>query len=561
MPKLGRSILNKEDSELYNKIVDAWNLNENLNNVIQFLQHLEDQYPIRNIELKDYIYDGPEDGAKEPIFYGGEGFHIARVYHFVCGHLALYNGNKITKKEHYEKLKAFCWREINKIESVLFKNPLYGRSASVLFEFFNLLVTVALENKDTQTLVRAYNSVLKSVDYLETIGIWNPSLLNKASLSVVFDKLINDTYKDKENPERIFISHKKIFRAYTDAISYSFDNEPCLIIGETGSGKERIAEILHDFSNRRKRNYRAVNCGGFTESLFNAEIQGFVKGSFTGATTSRLGVFLSACGKNEDGINYGYVVDNDKIRFRTSQKKLVDIPNEDELEEVGGTVFLDEINSLDISLQTVLLRIIEKQEVHVVGEDRTRKINVKVVCATNAEPSTLISNRLLREDLYHRIAKGIVYVPSLRELKDSMDEIVASFIMRICKKLDIERKIIIKPKTLKILKQHNWPGNMRELENVLYRAIKKTEANNEDTINPDNIEYLIRSIKDNDSSKGPDFDGVKYYNLRQNYLTYIHTKTEGNQSKAEELTGISRATIARDWEKYGLFQTRKRNPN
>ena len=186
------------------------------------------------------------------------------------------------------------------------------------------------------------------------------------------------------------------------------------------------------------------------------------------------------------------------------------------------------------------------------------KIKVKVVCATNAEPSTLINNHSLREDLYYRIAKGIIRVPSLIELQDSMDEIVASFIIRICDKLDIDRKIKIKPKALKILKKHTWPGNMRELENVLYRAIKKTEANKKEAINPDDIEYLINRGKNDNYDSVSSYEGIKYYELRQNYLTFIHTKTDGNQSKAEELTGISRATIARDWGKYGLQKPQKR---
>ena len=103
----------------------------------------------------------------------------------------------------------------------------------------------------------------------------------------------------------------------------------------------------------------------------------------------------------------------------------------------------------------------------------------------------LIKDNVFREDLYHRIAKGIIHVPPLREIKDSFDEIIKSFIIRITKKLEIEKKIEIKPKAIKKLKQYNWPGNMRELENVLYRSIKRMEANNEDYIKDFHIEDLI----------------------------------------------------------------------
>jgi transcriptional regulator with PAS, ATPase and Fis domain len=429
---------------------------------------------------------------------------------------------------------------------------------AVIFEFLDYLVGAALENKDIPTLIRAYSKLIEKICMIESSKLWDLQLICKGNLGIVLENLINDPVNEKENHERIIIRHPKMFKAFTDALSYSFDNEPCLIIGETGSGKERIAEILHGFSSRRNNNYRAVNCGGFTDTLFKSEIQGFVKGSFTGAFSSRLGVFLSACGKVEKGINYGYNVESDRIVFKTIKNKTSGLPTAEELKEVSGTVFLDEINSLDISLQASLLRIIQEQEVQVVGEDKSRKIDVKVVGAINDDPKILLRDGVFREDLYHRIAKGIIYVPPLRELKDGFNEIIKNFIDRIGKKLGITKKIKINQKAIKSLKAHNWPGNMRELENVLYRAIKRIEVSGEDTINLIHIENLI-NIKTHDiTSQKIDFSKMKYDELRKEYLSYIYSATNGNQSKAEELSGISRATIARDWEKYGLYQTRKR---
>jgi DNA-binding NtrC family response regulator len=558
MARMVNPTLNKMDTDWFKKIVSSWDLDKNLDDVLQFLQHLETNYPIHGIDGMDYMHAGPEVDAKEPIYYGRKGYHIAKVYLTTCSNVACYDKNEKVKKEYYAKFKKFCWNELEKMEFALSINIVFSRIASVIFEFYDYLAGAAFKNNDTQSLVKAFNSILKNIDYLESIEMWEPTYLKDANFINVFERLVNDTLIEKDSPERIIIRNDKMFRAFTDAISYSYDNEPCLIIGETGSGKERISELLHGFSQRRKNNYRVVNCGGFNENLFSSEIQGFIKGAFTGAVSSRLGVFLSACGRVDNGVPYGYMVENDKIKFKIKNKTASDWPGLEELSEVGGTVFLDEINSLDIYLQAALLRIIDKQEVQVLGEDRSRTIDVKIICATNALPSTLIQEGLFREDLYHRIAKGIIYVPPLRDMKESFEEIVESFTLRVTKKLNIEKRIVIKPKAMTKLKQYNWPGNMRELENVVYRTVKRMVANGDTIIKHSHIEELIGSSQVQSDTHKRGYSGVKYQELRKEYLSYFHSITDGNQSKAEELTGISRATIGRDWEKYGLHQPRKR---
>ena len=154
------------------------------------------------------------------------------------------------------------------------------------------------------------------------------------------------------------------------------------------------------------------------------------------------------------------------------------VHEKEELNKVGGTVFLDEINSLDMTFQAALLRIIQESEVLVLGENQPRKFHVKLICAGNADFTELIAKRKFREDLYYRIEKGTVRVPSLRELKSSFEEIVTSRIDKIREKIGLENKIEISKDAMRKLKAYDWPGNMRQLENVLYRSLKQMQVEN-----------------------------------------------------------------------------------
>lgn len=514
--------LSAPDQEWYDKLSGPLDLQNNLNEVLQFIKHLEDKYPLRDFSLYDYMPKDLNGNDALPRFYGRVGYHSANIYQTLCYTLSCWDTNPETKSKYYKKHKEFCWHEIWRIEDDFFHNTKNFMVAVNIFFFVDKLIITGVANRDIFPIAQAFNKLLETIDLFESHKRWDPKLWGKDFSCYFLEAMINDRVKNKDTYNNIIIRHPKMVRAYTDAIGYAFDDEPCLIIGETGTGKELIANCIHAFSQRKNKIFTPVNCGGFAESLFMAEIQGHQRGAFTGATDSRQGVFL-----------------------RSS----------------GGTVFLDEINSLPIHLQSALLRIIQFGEVQTLGDEgRVKETDVRVICGTNAEPLQLVRDGTLREDLYFRVAKGIVRVPPLRDLTESFEEIVDYFIYTICKDLYPKKdmKLKLKGKVIKKLKQYNWPGNLRELENVLYRALKRMEISNDNILKPSHIEDLVnREAKKDDNAKR-DYGNIKYEDLLKEYLTYIHTISKGKPVKAKELTGISYSTIKRHWEEYELYHPKKR---
>jgi DNA-binding NtrC family response regulator len=213
-----------------------------------------------------------------------------------------------------------------------------------------------------------------------------------------------------------------------------------LVMGESGTGKELIAQEIHLISPRRKQPFVAVNCSAIPESLLEAELFGWVKGSFTGAVQSRIGRIHAAH---------------------------------------GGTLFLDEIGDMPLSLQSKILRFLEQGEVQRLGGLDNLKVDVRVVAATNADLKKLISKQLFREDLYYRLAIFPIQLPPLRERMSDLEEMAEAFVAKYSYGVSLSRE------ALQLLQQHNWPGNVRELRNVIERATVLVESGHE--IKPDHI--------------------------------------------------------------------------
>jgi DNA-binding NtrC family response regulator len=202
-------------------------------------------------------------------------------------------------------------------------------------------------------------------------------------------------------------------------------NTTVLITGESGTGKDLIAQAVHLISPRQTQPFVVINCAAIPEPLLEAELFGYVKGAFTGAVQSRIGRIHAAH---------------------------------------GGTLFLDEIGDMPLSLQSKLLRFLEQGEVQRIGGNDNLKVDVRVVAATNADLLSLVKARLFREDLYYRLAIFPILLPPLRERMADVEKLTLSFLDRFCpgKTLGLG--------TLETLLQHDWPGNVRELRNVTERA-------------------------------------------------------------------------------------------
>jgi DNA-binding NtrC family response regulator len=204
-----------------------------------------------------------------------------------------------------------------------------------------------------------------------------------------------------------------------------------LIVGETGTGKELIARATHDLSPRSTGPYIRVNCGALTESLLESELFGHVKGSFTGAVDNRTGRFEAAH---------------------------------------TGSIFLDEINSTSPKLQVKLLRVLQEGEFERVGDNNTKKVDTRIIAATNRDLLEEIEGNRFREDLYYRLNVVPVYLPPLRERRDDVELLVVSFLHRYADQNRREMRRV-HPEAMRLLRDHDWPGNVRELQNYVERAV------------------------------------------------------------------------------------------
>ena len=198
-----------------------------------------------------------------------------------------------------------------------------------------------------------------------------------------------------------------------------------LVIGESGTGKDLIAQAIHLISPRQKQPLIVINCAAIPEPLLEAELFGYVKGSFTGAVQSRIGRIHAAH---------------------------------------GGTLFLDEIGDMPLSLQSKILRFLEQGEVQRIGGNDNLKVDVRVVAATNADLPFLVKQRLFREDLYYRLAIFPIKLPPLRDRLGDVEKLAESFLAKFCPGATLS------PSAVEALCRHDWPGNVRELRNVVERA-------------------------------------------------------------------------------------------
>jgi transcriptional regulator with GAF, ATPase, and Fis domain len=198
-----------------------------------------------------------------------------------------------------------------------------------------------------------------------------------------------------------------------------------LITGESGTGKDLVAQEIHLLSLRKKQPLVIVNCAAIPEALLEAELFGYAKGSFTGAVQSRIGRIHAAH---------------------------------------GGTLFLDEIGDMPLSLQSKILRFLEQGEVQRLGGNDNFKVDVRVIAATNAHLMNLVSEQRFREDLYYRLAVFPIHLPSLRDRMGDLDELAAAFVTRYDPRLSLSRE------ALEVLSRHRWQGNVRELRNAIERA-------------------------------------------------------------------------------------------
>lgn len=292
-------------------------------------------------------------------------------------------------------------------------------------------------------------------------------------------------------------------------IAYSARTETTVLIeGETGTGKEVVARAIHRNSLRSAKPFVAVNCSALTETLLESELFGSTRGSFTGAIADRAGLFESTN---------------------------------------GGTIFLDEINSASQSLQASLLRVLQEKEVRRVGSNENRKVNVRVIAASNSNLEELVKNGEFRADLFYRLSVLTIPIPSLRERgQEDLELLIRHFLKKYQQKQN--NSLQITAQTIETLAHYDWTGNVRELENAIEYAVAVC-SNGVITENdlPPRIprQSNLNPLKNGQTPLSLADDRPTLEELSRRYVTLILSENDGNKSRAADILGINRRTLYR----------------
>jgi len=289
-------------------------------------------------------------------------------------------------------------------------------------------------------------------------------------------------------------------------------NTTVLVTGESGTGKELVARGLHAHSPRAGLPFIAVNCGGIPENLLESEFFGHVKGAFTGADTNKKGIFAEAD---------------------------------------GGTLFLDEIGELPLGLQVKLLRVLQENEIRQVGSAKSQRIDVRIIAATARDLAAEAADGNFREDLFYRLNVLAIHIPPLRERPDDIALLAAHFLKKVNRKLHTEIKSI-SPAALSMLIEYSWPGNARELENAIERAVIMADQG---IILPENLPQKI-GRREEQGREREDYSGFSIKTagerMEQNLISRALEATGGNKSRASELLEISYPSLLSKIKKYHL---------
>ncbi len=308
-------------------------------------------------------------------------------------------------------------------------------------------------------------------------------------------KGLSDSKKSNVCAYGELIGRSEAIKKVTDIIDRVKDNKATVLInGESGTGKELVARSVHYMGKFSRAPFVAVNCGAIPENLLEAELFGYAKGAFTGANENRNGFFQAA----------------DK-----------------------GTLFLDEIGNASLSVQSKLLRALQEKEVMKVGSQKTEKIDIRVIAATNSNLYSQVQKKLFREDLYYRLTVVEINVPSLRERKEDIPLLVEKFLLKYGVEYK-DRLVTIAPAALELLERYAWPGNIRELENVIQRAVIMCDKRIEIDHLPDNLKYKIDF---------PEDSLLPLREVEKNYILKVLEATGQNKSKAAEILQIDRKTL------------------
>jgi len=333
-------------------------------------------------------------------------------------------------------------------------------------------------------------SVLKNALERESLLRENRSLKNQIGRPVMQDAIVfkSDAFRE----------------IYELTLHVAASEANILVMGESGTGKELIAGAVHYNSSRKRRRFVSVNCAALSDTLLESQLFGHLRGAFSGAVTNQKGI----------------------------------------LEEVdGGTLFLDEIGDMSLPTQAKLLRVIQQREFLPVGATRAKSVDVRLVAATNKDLEQEVARGTFRDDLFYRLNVINIQLPPLRERKEDIEPLVAHFLKKYARRMNKEMEGGVTPEALKVLSSYTWPGNIRELENVVERAVILARGNQ---ITPD----LLPLWRKNNAAAESDM--VSLDSMEKEHIERTLQKTGFHKSRSAEILGISRKTLDRKIQEYAI---------
>jgi diguanylate cyclase (GGDEF)-like protein len=355
---------------------------------------------------------------------------------------------------------------------------------------------------------------------------------SRQALKIARDKKSDRVAQIKEDANRLMLLDKKEVIIRSEKMRELFElvdriaksTITVLIQGETGVGKEVVAEAIHAKSDRVNKPLVCVNCAALTETLLESELFGHERGSFTGADQTKIGLFETAN---------------------------------------GGTIFLDEIGEMPLKTQAKLLRVLQAKKIMRVGSNKEIDTDVRVVAATNRKLEEQVEKKLFREDLFYRLNAATITIPPLRERKDEIPYLVNSFIKECCEENGLPKKEL-SPEALDVLMKYSWPGNIRELRNTIERSVVISEG---ETIFKEALTSKLTSEYPSDKphhtstidSMSNEMDSTVVGDMKEIVSTYEKDiilnalkKSQWNQTKASEILNVPRRTLVSKIKKYKI---------
>lgn len=424
-------------------------------------------------------------------------------------------GYEVYTESEPEKALLFLKHETIHVALVDLKMP--GMDGLELFRKIR-----QLDKEMVVIIMTAFGNIESAVEAMK-LGIENylQKPLNfdelKMTLQKIFEKIdmkeelaiLKGQIEGKNTFENMIGKSKKMREIFRKISSIAMVDSTVMITGESGTGKEMVAKAIHNLSKRAKNKLISINMAAIPEGLQESELFGYQKGAFTGAYNTKPGKFEAA----------------DK-----------------------GTLFLDEIGNINHKAQVKLLRVLEERKIEPLGSNKLKSVDVRIISATNSDLKEEVNKGNFREDLYYRLNVISINLPPLRERKSDIPLLAVQFLKEICLRNSLEQKSI-SDDALEMMIEYRWPGNIRELKNVLEEAAVISTGN---FIRPDDLNMSSYSDNIRDSADDMIPANMPLSEVEKRSIINALSKTRGNQTHAAKMLGITRKMLMHKIEKYQI---------